>query len=195
MIKSAGFIFTHCLIFFLLSSLESHAADVLYMTDQEALEWAFPNADQIDEKVLTLTREESTSVEAETGERVYDGDKKIHIGKRGGETQGYAVITNEIGKFELITFIVKVTPNLKVEKVALMVYRESRGGEIVRKRFLNQYKGKKRSHSLRINHDIINITGATMSVRAMNRGLRKVLVLIEDYLLPQLKDVKENATS
>jgi len=193
MTKSAGFIFAHCLIFFLLGPLESYAAHVVYMNEKEALEWAFPKADQIEEKVLTLTREESTEIEAETNARVYEGDKKIYNGKKGEKVQGYAVITNEIGKFELITFIVKVTPNLKVEKVALMVYRESRGGEIVRKRFLNQYKGKRRSSPLRINHDIINITGATMSVRSMNRGIRKVLVLIEDYLIPQLKNVKENA--
>lgn len=35
----------------------------------------------------------------------------------------------------------------------------------------------------RINKDIINITGATMSVRSMSAGIKRVLVLIDEFYL------------
>jgi hypothetical protein len=39
---------------------------------------------------------------------------------------------------------------------------------------------------IRINKDIINISGATMSVRSMTAGIKRVLVLVDEfYLKPQ----------
>ena len=64
--------------------------------------------------------------------------------------------------------------------MAILVYRESRGGEVRRQRFLRQYRGKDGRDPIRINRDIINITGATMSVRALNTGVRKSLSLLEE---------------
>ena len=61
----------------------------------------------------------------------------------------------------------------------MMVYRESRGGEVRRRRFLVQYEGKSLGSPIRINRDIIGVTGATLSVRAMNAGVKKTLGIIE----------------
>ncbi len=157
------------------------AKDVVYMSKAEALKWAFPKS-EVETVLIELTREQATEIEAQTEAQIYDSDKTIYIGKKAEKVVGYAVITNEIGKFEPITFIVKLTPKLSVEKIAVMVYRESRGGEISRKRFQGQYKGKKKTDPLMINRDIINITGATMSVRSVNRGIRKVFALMDHYL-------------
>lgn len=171
-------------ILYLFSALfcSAHASEKVYMSEKEALQWAFPDSSEVREKTVDLNEEQAAKIEAATGGKVYESDKKIYIGKSGDKTDGIAVITNEIGKFELITFIVKMTPNRAVEKVAVLVYRESRGGEIVRKRFLHQYRGKSKNSDLKINRDIINITGATMSVRAMNRGIRKVLKIVNENL-------------
>lgn len=166
----------------LLASSLSWAKEVVYMNDKEAIEWAFPKSEKVEKVFVELSREKSTDIEAKTGGRLYSSDKQIYIGRSDEEIDGYAVITNEVGKFELITFIVKLSPKLVVEKVAVMTYRESRGGEISRKRFQEQYKGKKKTDPFQINRDIISITGATMSVRAMNRGIRKVFAVIDFYL-------------
>ncbi|PIQ82443.1 MAG: FMN-binding protein, partial [Candidatus Omnitrophica bacterium CG11_big_fil_rev_8_21_14_0_20_64_10] len=61
--------------------------------------------------------------------------------------------------------------------------RESRGGEIRRKRFLSQYRGKGISSPVRINQDIINVTGATLSVRSMNAQVRKALAVVQELFL------------
>ena len=98
--------------------------------------------------------------------RVLDGSGSLRV---------YYVITDEIGKYRQITFMVGVTPDLRVRDVAVMVYRESRGGEVRRKRFLSQYRGKTAGSAIDVGRDIINISGATISVRSLNAGVKRVL--------------------
>ena len=107
----------------------------------------------------------------------------VYMGKKGGVLQGYAIITEELGKFHPFTFIVGVQPDGKINNLAILVYRESRGGEIAKKRFLYQFVGKSFKNPIRINKDIINITGATMSVQWMCAGVRKALAVISEYYL------------
>ena len=68
---------------------------------------------------------------------------------------------------------------MKVESVHVMVFRESRGGEVRRRRFLAQYDGKSLRSPIRINRDIVGVTGATLSVRAMNAGVKKSLAVVQ----------------
>jgi len=99
--------------------------------------------------------------------------EKIHL--------GYAVVTNEYGKYRPITMMIGVTPEFKVKGVRILVYRENRGGEVKRKRFLYQYRGKSLDDPIRINRDIINISGATISVRGVNAGVRKILTILQRF--------------
>ena len=64
------------------------------------------------------------------------------IHDQAGQAGGYAVVMNEIGKSEPITFMVGMTPEGKVTDVVVMVFRENRGWEVKEKRFLNQFHGK-----------------------------------------------------
>lgn len=98
---------------------------------------------------------------------------------------GYALVTEEHGKYRPITFMVGVTPQHAVRDVAVMVYRESRGGEVKSRRFLGQYRGKTLRSPIQSNRDIINVSGATISVRSMNSGVRKTLALVEEAFGPE----------
>ena len=94
---------------------------------------------------------------------------------------GYAAIGAEVGKFYPITFIVGVDTEYRVVGVRVLVYRESHGGDVKRGRFLRQYRGKDLGDPIAINRDIINISGATLSVGALNRGVRKVLFMLQAF--------------
>ena len=98
---------------------------------------------------------------------------------------GYAVICEEIGRHRPITFIVAVTPEGKVRDAAIMAYRESQGDEVRHKSFLAQFAGKALKNPIMPHQDIRNISGATLSVRALARGVRKALAVIQAaYLQP-----------
>jgi Na+-translocating ferredoxin:NAD+ oxidoreductase RnfG subunit len=50
---------------------------------------------------------------------------------------------------------------------------------VSRRRFLDQFRGKTARSPLRLNKDILNITGATVSSRAVTLGVKKALVAFD----------------
>jgi hypothetical protein len=81
--------------------------------------------------------------------------------------------------------MVGVDPKGQVLNIEVLVYREAKGSEVRTKRFNAQYEGKTLFDPIRINRDIINISGATMSVRSMSAGVKRALVMVDElYLKP-----------
>jgi len=162
-----------------------------YLTEEQALSLVFPECDEILTDEFVMSPEEKSSLEKLLSRRSYEDGFRVYIGKKKGILQGYAIITEEIGKFHPFTFVVGVGTDGKISNVAVLVYRESRGGEIAKKRFLYQFMGKSFKNPIRINKDIINITGATMSVQCMCAGVRKVLAVVDEYYLSGKRNVSD----
>lgn len=152
----------------------------VYLTPEQALKEAFPDADTVRATVHVITPDLRGRVERRLGWRLQESEVRVHLGYKVEELLGYAVITEQTGLYRPITFLVKVTPDGRVDDVWIMVYRESRGGEIKRKRFLSQYEGKGAKDPIRLNRDIIGITGATLSVRAVSAGVKRAVTLIDE---------------
>lgn len=150
----------------------------VYLTLAQALEKVYPNADTVWSETWSPTKAERRRIERKLGWRLADSTFTIYRGMAGDVDAGYAIVGEEIGLYKPITFLVKVGTDHKVDAVHVMVYRESRGGEVRRRRFLTQYDGKSVRNPIRINRDIIGITGATLSVRAMNAGVKKALAVV-----------------
>lgn len=93
---------------------------------------------------------------------------------RAGERSVF--VLEETGKEEPITagFIIEKG---RVVKTQVLVYRESRGGEIRHAPFLRQYEGAALDGEFRLDRGIDGISGATLSVRAMERMARLALYL------------------
>lgn len=87
-----------------------------------------------------------------------------------------AWILEEIGKEEPITagFVIA---NGRVEQARVLVYRESRGGEVRYPAFLDQYAQAGLTSDDRLDKPIDGIAGATLSVAAMERMARQALYL------------------
>jgi len=168
-----------------LTEQEMTRADVL-LSEEEALTVMFPKSKKIRKDVIELTPEQKQLIESRIGWKFPEGTFEVYVGETGEKLEGYAMIHNTIGKHKPMTYMVGVDPRGRVTNVELMVFREARGSEVGRKRFNYQYEGKTVVDPVRINKDIINISGATMSVRSMSAGVKRVLVLIDEfYLKPQ----------
>ncbi|MHC4269061.1 MAG: FAD:protein FMN transferase [Planctomycetota bacterium] len=155
----------------------------VFLTVKQALKEVFPECDEILYDEFPLTADEKSQLQNTLRRKIYEDGFIVYVGMKSGEIDGYAIITEEVGKFHPYTFIVSVKPNGKIDKIAILVYRESRGAEIAKKRFLYQFKGKSLKNKIRINKDIINISGATMSVVTMCKGVKKVLGVIDQFYL------------
>lgn len=156
-------------------------AGEIYLTSEEAPRHVFPDADSLslEEVVLTPRRRERLADRLGGEVTLWNEVVPFYRVWKGGVLIGYAMILEEIGKTRPITFIVGITSDLKVREVAVMAYQEPRGGEVRMRRFLRQYEGKALQDPIRPFKDIVNITGATLSVRAVSRGVREALALAE----------------
>lgn len=157
----------------------------VYMTAEQAQAKIFPTfaSTRLEVKAVPAALKEQAQVQL--GRRFAEDSLQVHLlYDAADKLLGYALVTEEIGKYRPITFMVGVDPQFKVEGAAVLIYRESRGGEVRRSRFLRQYRGKSSADPIRINRDIVNISGATMSVRALNFSVRKLLYLTEALYAP-----------
>ena len=79
-----------------------------------------------------------------------------------------AWILNEIGKEMPITIGVVIDQG-KISSVKILAYRESRGGEVRYPAYMAQYQGASLTDRYKLDQSIDGITGATLSVWAVNK--------------------------
>jgi len=87
-----------------------------------------------------------------------------------------AWILEEIGKEEPITAGIVVNGG-KIERVRVLIYRESRGDEVRYPRFTGQFTGATLNGNRELDRSIDVISGATLSVNALTRLARLALYL------------------
>jgi FAD:protein FMN transferase len=124
-----------------------------------------------------------SKLEHETNLRFPEQNYTIFSSGESVQPRKFAIVMNEIGKSEPITFMVGVTDQGKVSDVVIMVFRENRGWEVKEKRWLNQFHGKTLHSPIRVEEDIINYTGATLSSKAVARGVKRALALVDTFCL------------
>jgi Na+-translocating ferredoxin:NAD+ oxidoreductase RnfG subunit len=96
------------------------------------------------------------------------------------------VVDHVLGKHEIIDYAVAISPKGIVAQVEILEYRESHGMEVRGEKWREQFKGKSSEAKLRLNDDIYNISGATISCRNVAEGVKRVLATYDVVLRPQL---------
>ena len=152
----------------------------VYLTKKQALKIAFPGADSVDREKIWLTDDQRVAIGQITLEKIEDQRITYYAGKKAGKPMGYMVIDHVIGKSFPMTFMVVLNLDGTVRNVEIMVYREPRGWEVKYKSFLSQFFGRNADSDFR---DINSITGATLSVRAMTKGVRKAVAAFKVLVL------------
>ena len=155
----------------------------VYLTNEDAAKLMFPDSEKIRREVITMTPAQKTAIEQRIKWRFPEEFFECFIGESKGKVDGWALVQHTIGKHKPMSYMVGVDPDGEVSNVEVLIYRESRGSEVRTKRFNFQYQGKDVHDPIRINRDIINISGATMSVRSMSAGIKRVLVIVDEFYL------------
>ncbi|MEQ1681318.1 MAG: FMN-binding protein [Nitrospira sp.] len=155
----------------------------VFMSEDEAVKIVLPKSQRVRKEVIQLTQDKKDLIEQRIGWKFPEHAFEVYIGETGDTIDGYAMVHNTIGKHKHMTYMVGVDAKGVCSDVELLVFREARGSEVGRKRFNVQYEGKSVLDPIRINKDIINITGATMSVRSISAGVKRALVLVDEFYL------------
>lgn len=165
-----------------LTEEETNHAEI-FMTEDEAVKIMLPKSERVRKAVIRLSQEKKDVVEQRIGWKFPEESFDVYIGETGDKVDGYAMVHNTIGKHKHMTYMVGVDNEGVCTDVELLVFREAKGSDVGKKRFNAQYEGKTVSDPIRINKDIINISGATMSVRSISAGVKRVLVLVDEFYL------------
>ncbi|MGO9445488.1 MAG: FMN-binding protein [Thiobacillaceae bacterium] len=155
---------------------------VQYLSVEQAQKVLFPHADQFDAKLITLSPSQRAAIESASGVRVRVDAVNAWHAMQGGKSAGWFLIDEVTGKHELITYAVAIGPDGAVTGVEILDYRETRGGEIQNKRWRAQFIGKKPGETLRLDEEIKNISGATLSCKHVTDGVKRVLATYEAAL-------------
>ncbi|MGQ0658546.1 MAG: FMN-binding protein [Chromatiales bacterium] len=101
------------------------------------------------------------------------GVTRLRYWQKDGRT---AWILEEIGKEEPITTGIVVSGG-RIERVKVLIFRESRGWEVRYPFFTDQFNGAQLSEGGKLDRSIDGISGATLSVNALRKLARLALLL------------------
>ena len=163
-------------VMLLLAAGAARSEEGVFLSEADAPKAVFRAADAFTREEIPVTPERRAQVGAALGgslPSIWEERWIVVAASHEGTPLGRALIVEEIGKHRPITFVVGLRPDRSVEDVAVMAYREAYGGEIASKRFLRQYVGKRPGDELRTPQGITNVAGATLSVEAASRAVRK----------------------
>ena len=162
------------LVLFVSTSFSQEEEKVLevqvFLTKKQALEIAFPDADKVKRKKKWLTDEQKIAIGELCFQKIEASRMSFYAGMRDGVPIGYALFDHQIGKSYPISYMVVLNLDGTVRDVEILIYREPRGWEVRYPSFMDQFTGATADTDYR---NINTITGATLSVNAMVKGVSR----------------------
>jgi hypothetical protein len=110
----------------------------------------------------------------------YKGLRVRYWQQQGSSDIRSAWVLEEIGKEKPITAGIVIN-NHHIERVKVLVFRESRGWEVRHDFFTDQFKQAGLEDNNRLDKNIDNISGATLSVRAVEK-LARIALLLDQHV-------------
>lgn len=150
---------------------------------EETIHNVFPGDVNTEMITFQLPADLKTSIEKEVRQKFFED--KLYIWKvtKNGEVTGFAILDNVYGKSMPITFLVIFDGNCKILNSSVIKYREPYGGAVRNEEWNSQFKNKDADSGYDVGIDIDGISGATISVNSISKGVRKLALL-----MPEIKD-------
>jgi Na+-translocating ferredoxin:NAD+ oxidoreductase RnfG subunit len=100
------------------------------------------------------------------------------------------IVDEVVGKHEMITYAVALNPLGTVTGIEILEYVESYGYEVAEANWRKQFIGKTAANPIKLNQDIQNIGGATLSCKHLTDGVKRVAILYDIALKNQALSLK-----
>jgi hypothetical protein len=159
------------------------AAESTYYTPRALLAAFFPKSEKVTFRTFTLDSSLKSRLASRLGYMPAKDRYNIFVATTNNHVDGFAVIDEEQGLHQPITFATRLSPRGVIERLEIMVYREPRGDEVRDPRFRHQFEGKTAQDPLRVSRDIDAVSGATVSSASMAVGARRAAILVEELAL------------
>ena len=145
-----------------------------YFTVEQAQQALFPGA-KLATAPVTLTDEQKREIERRSDANVRGREIRAWRVEGGG----WFIVDEVVGKHEFITYAVALGADGTVRGIEVMDYRESYGYEIRNPAWRAQFTGKTAADPVKLDRDIRNISGATLSCKHIADGVKRLLATYE----------------
>lgn len=142
----------------------------VYFTVEQAQAALWPGA-ALTPASLTLTSAQRDAIEKASGVRVRSAEVRAWRVAGGG----WFLVDEVLGKHEFITYAVGLDATGAVTGLEIMDYRETYGGDVRNEKWRAQFAGKTVRSPLKLDVDIKNISGGTLSSRHITDGVKRLL--------------------
>jgi hypothetical protein len=153
-----------------------------YMNVDQARSLIFPFADEYVARPLQLTPEQMQEIDRLSGVAGRGAQPQVWQAMAKGKMIGWFFVDQVIGKHELITYALGLNNDGSIRQLQILEYLEVYGSQVRYPNWRDQFAGKTVKNPLRIENDIENITGATLSSRHLTDGIRRLLFLHQSVL-------------
>ena len=167
--------------------LSVQADATTYLTTEQAQHSGFPQADRFEPAPVHLSSEQAKAIEEASGVRVRSADQPVWVARAGTRKLGWFIVDEVYGKHEFITYAVSLNLDGSVKLVEIMDYRETHGGQVRNPSWLEQFVGKTFGAPLKLDEDIKNISGATLSCKHLADGMKRLLAFYHLVLAEKTK--------
>ena len=140
-----------------------------YLTIEQAQKILWPDQ-KLTPAPVNLTEEQAELIEDLSDIRV----RNHHINGWRSEDGGWFIVDQVIGKHENIDLAVAISAEGKVMGIEVLTYRETYGDQIMHPKWRAQFHGKDSSEFLKLDKQIRNISGATLSCRHVTDGINRL---------------------
>ncbi len=152
-----------------------YAAD--YLTAEQAQKVIFADAQSFEAHPANITSDQKDKIKSISGLRQRWDTQQIWRAVKNGKTLGWFVVDEVIGKHEFIIYGVGVSPDGHVVGVEIMTYRETYGGGVRDAIWRKHLVGKTLADPFKLDEDVPNISGGTLSSRNVMDGVKRVLAI------------------
>lgn len=157
----------------------SYAQEINKDVEQLLLQ-AFGVNSEISFSKIDLDKKIKDKIEKKIKQKFYSNSVYFYNIKLNGSTVGYALLDNVYGKSLPITFLVIFNIMGSIKSSHIVKYREQYGVAVKNESWNNQFVGKNADSSFEVGKDISSISGATISVNSVTKGIQKLSHLIKE---------------
>jgi Na+-translocating ferredoxin:NAD+ oxidoreductase RnfG subunit len=144
----------------------------IYVTTEQAQKLLLPNKSLIKAPILETDDLQDKMRSASSIRHPFQGDR-IWRAADGS----WLIVDEVVGKHEMVTYAVALSPSGSVLGIEVLEYVESYGYEVAEAQWRKQFIGKTVIDPIKLNQDIQNIGGATLSCKHLTDGVKRITVL------------------
>lgn len=175
LMRRSGLFFNFFALFVLFFSASLAFAKIFEKPD-DALKRVFPDA-KVEVKNIVLSGEQIKKAEKLSGVKLKTKLVSFYVARKNNEVTGYAYVDSHIVRTKMQTVMYVLTPEGGIDRIEILSFYEPLE-YLADARWLKTFQGKKLGKNLiRLRRDVVNISGATLTARAITDNTRKALAL------------------